>query len=323
MRRGSRLVLLIGFLAAGLLNCCDDGVTTSGGSEGAGEYFPLGATGTWTYDYYGPEGSRVYLSVGNPASSNFTIGQEFHDSSGVTLYKLGFPPHCGLGRPGVPYPFYVDSIAPRGIADETDPIQVHFNDEVRHILDISIASDPEVVFEEPSYSADSAIVSLGHAEPFQSYENYELWILLTADFEGAGVVEDSVLHRFRTTQGQLLCLGRTFSYCATDDRLYRSLDWLVEEQRFDPDSFAVLLEVPPTVGREWTSWSSDTDSYEAEILSVGPLTVGEVNYDGVVEVAITRSSDGVWEESYWFAPGVGVVRWRDENIWMELAGFED
>jgi hypothetical protein len=200
---------------------------------------------------------------------------------------------------------------------------VYFNDEVRRILHISVTSTPEAIFAEPHYQADSTVVSFGHTEPFQSYEDYELWISLTADIEGSGVVEDSVLHRFRTAQGRLLCLGRTYSYCAIGDHLYRSLDWMVQEQRFDPDSFAVLLEVPATVGRKWTSWVRDTDAYQAEILSVGPLSFDEANYGGVVEVAITRSSDGGWEESYWFAPGVGVVRMRTQRIWMELAGFED
>ena len=202
------------------------------------------------------------------------------------------------------------------VATDTESVRIEFADMVTHVDWAYLEFTPEVTFEGPFFSTDSSVVVFTHAIPFESYSDYFMTIacsLVTAQYPNQTTTA-YVGKEIRTTAPVFECDTAFRAVCATDDKVYQFYKSGTDFDLVTPDSCYILLSAPLRVGHRWN------DAYRTyEILSIGPMTLGDTTYSNVIKVGQywgSVGSDSLYVK--WYARDIGIIKSRDANTQFEL-----
>ena len=317
-----RLTVLL--LAGAMLLCCSCSDNSTGSDDNgdpglkAADYFPTNLNSSWEYSAYDSLGNPKLDQAGQPVTVTFSIPAMVTEQGDTAFYRMGFPSFA-VG-PIVTWPYVFDNIYPWTITAETDSVRIEFADMVTHVYWATVEFTPEVVFEDPVFSIDSSEVVFTHATPFQSYSDYFMGIacsLAINDLPPEHNVMAYVGKEIRTTAPVFECDTAFRVVCATDDKVYQFDKTGTDFDLSDPDSCYIILSAPFQVGRRW----NDTH-YTYEILSIGPMAMGDTTLSNVIEVGQywgSLGSDSVYVKCY--ARDIGIIKSTDGNTQFELEAY--
>ena len=334
-------VLSLGFSAL-FITSCDFGSEPQAIQEPGQveDYFPLGAGSTWLYGFYDLQGNPKLDADGDPVTAYYGVNSLI-EQGGQTYYMMTADPQNFDGDEYYMMWLVGGFRSPPEVADLNDPV-VFSGAQLLEVYDVSLYSNPPVVFGEPVIKEGNAItISFYHEQPFEPFRDYELTLYLSGVAGWPGGVDPfgepylgfcwefqgGLEHEFRTLAELYQPPQNLYKFCAANGRLYRFDEHVMQPDLSNSDSCRILLQEPLEVGNIWIAetqpcWNINHPiiTYEAEIVWRGKTMVGDTEYADVIEVDYRTDYVG-YEARLWFARGVGCIKMQSDGVRAELLNY--